>query len=328
VRGLSFSGEVKQELSRIFLGQCCQRAELAALILTAGSINIPCGSKRAFIHIKTEHAPTIRKCYKLLKKYLDGPIVELIVKRNNYFKEHNQYIVSVKASSVISFLSNWKIIKPLDDNIFFTLFSKPIITKRCCRRAFLRGAFLGSGSICDPRKPYHLEFVAAGKVQADFLAELANSFGLKSKVTQRKNNYVVYLKDSDKISELLGIMGAFNSLLKFEDVRVIKQVRNSVNRVVNCETANLNKTISASMRQIDNIKFLKDVKVFYELPENLKAIAEARLMAPDLSLKELGEMMDPPLGKSGVSHRLKKIDNIAEAIKSKKRKIEKTQKSD
>jgi DNA-binding protein WhiA len=317
---MSFSYEVKEELSRIFLGQCCQGSELSSLIRMAGSIKISGGSKRAYVQVKTEHAPTIRKAYKLLKKHLEGPI-EIIVKKNYFLKEHNLYIISVKLSDVILYLKNLgTICQGKEESGFQVLINPPImIERKCCRRAYLRGAFLGSGSVSDPRKPYHLEFVTTRKKQANFLAKLINGFGLKSKVTQRKNNYIVYLKDGDQIADLLGIMGAHNSLLKFEDIRVIKQVRNNVNRVVNCETANLNKTIDAAVRQIESIKYLKKNKIFDELPENLKVIAELRLRDPHLSLKELGEMMDPPLGKSGASYRLKRIDNIVKEIKAKKR---------
>lgn len=163
-----------------------------------------------------------------------------------------------------------------------------------------------------------MEFVTPDKNMAETLIKLINSFGLKSKKVERKNNYMIYLKDGDHISDLLGIMGAHNSLLKYEDVRVLKDMRNSVNRMVNCETANLNKTIDAAVRQINCIKYLKDNNMFDDLSDNLKDIAELRLEYPDLSLKELGQMLDPILGKSGVSYRLKTIENIAHKLQSRK----------
>ena len=148
------------------------------------------------------------------------------------------------------------------------------------------------------------------------MKELINEFGFNSKVVSRKNNYVVYLKESEQISDLLSIIGAHTALLNLQNAKIVKAMRNNVNRIVNCETANLSKTVNAAVRQIENIKLIKSTIGIDSIPANLQEIANLRLMYEDLSLKELGEMLTPPIGKSGVNHRLRKIEEIAQNIKN------------
>lgn len=313
---MSFSYEVKEELARVPSKPCCQRAELASLIRMAGSIKIMSGPKKAILQIQTEHASTARKAYKLLKKFIKSP-VEIIISKNNFLKQRCLYTVTVNLKEASSLLREVGILVDGKKGFSFSnRIDEALVRKRCCRQAYLRGAFLGSGSISDPKGPYHMEFVTSGKRQASALSKLLHSFNLNSRIVERKTNFMVYLKDGNHIADLLGIMGAHDSLLKFEDIRVMKEMRNSVNRMVNCETANLNKTVSTAVRQIECIHFLKKNKIFDRLSPNLKQIAELRIKYPDLSLKELGQMMTPVLGKSGVSYRLKKIENIAENLQS------------
>lgn len=315
---MSFSYEVKEELARLTSDTCCQRAELAAMIRMAGSIKITGGPGKVALQIQTEHASTARKAFKLLKNHVKSS-VEVVISKNNFLKNHVMYIISVNMEEARGLLKDLGILTESEKRIGLKGSIHPLLVrKRCCRRAYLRGAFLGGGSISDPKGPYHMEFVTIGKRHASALSRLINSFGLKSGLMERKNSQMVYLKDGNNIADLLGIMGAHNSLLKFEDIRVIKEMRNSVNRMVNCETANLNKTVDAAVRQIECIKFLKQQNLFDDLPSNLKQVAELRLKFPDLCLKELGQMMTPVLGKSGVSYRLKKIENIVENLQSMK----------
>lgn len=312
---MSFSSDVKEELSRISSKTCCQRAELVSFVRMAGILKITGGAdRRSFLQIQTIHAPTMRRIYKLLKKHMISP-EEIVVKKNSFLKDNNLYIISVTLDSAKGLLKDLGILGGEGNGGKTNIFS---LKSRCCKRSYLRGAFLGGGSISDPLGPYHMEFVTVDRVHADNLSNLINEFGLNSRVMERKNNYMVYLKDGDNIADLMGIMGAHNSLLKFEDIRVLKEMRNSVNRVVNCETANLNKTIGAAFRQIEIIKYLKKQDCFDELPQNLKEIAEIRLEYPDLSLKELGKFITPTLGKSGVSYRLKRIEEIAGKLQSMK----------
>ena len=148
------------------------------------------------------------------------------------------------------------------------------------------------------------------------LCKLINSFGLNSKVIQRKNSFIIYIKEGEQIVDLLNIVGAHTSLLELENIRIMKEMRNNVNRLVNCETANLSKTVNAAVRQVESIKLIQSTIGLQRLPKNLKEVAELRLSYPDESLKELGEMLNPPVGKSGINHRLRKIEKIAEEIRS------------
>ena len=313
---LSFSSEVKDELSRISAERDCELAELAAIVRMSGSIQITGGGRTINIKITTESASTARRFIQLLKKFVEAEVEIVVLKEK--MKKHNLYEVTASASEMDDFLEKIGILFKKERFYIKDNIKSELIRKRCCKKAYLRGAFLGSGSISDPKGPYHLEFVAVSRVQAESLAKLINSFGLNARVAARKDAFVVYLKNGDDIRDLLGLIGASESLLKFEDIRVLKEMRNSVNRLVNCETANLNKTVDAAIRQIEMINYLKETGAYEHLPFGLKQIAELRVKHPDLSLKELGQLMTPPLGKSGVNHRLKKLEEFAEKIKSKK----------
>ena len=184
----------------------------------------------------------------------------------------------------------------------------------CCRRAFLRGAFLASGSISDPEKSYHLEFVCTTEKKAGQLVEILKRFGLDGKQILRKRSYVVYLKDGEQIVDALNIMGAHIALMEMENVRIVKGIRNTVNRKLNCEMANITKTVTAANKQVADIQFLSGKIGLNALPENLREIARLRLEYPDATLVELGEMLYPPVGKSGVNHRLRKLGNLAKEL--------------
>jgi DNA-binding protein WhiA len=186
-----------------------------------------------------------------------------------------------------------------------------LLQKACCRRAYLRGAFLCAGSMSDPQGGYHVEFVMDSALQANQVQEILGGFGLEARMTRRKKNYVVYLKEGASIVDLLNVVGAHKTLLNLENLRVEKEVRNTVNRKVNCETANIGKTVSAAARQIEDIARIKERGRFMLLPDTLRQTAELRLEYPDASLQELGELFCPPLGKSGVNHRLRKLAAIA-----------------
>jgi len=315
---VSFSYGVKEELSRQPSKNCCQKAELAALVRMAGTIRIVGGEKKVLLQVQTVHAPTARRVYKLMRKTFQSP-VQVAVKRNNFLKDKRLYIISIDMNCCKNFMEEFGIIPQNEaGELKRAVINSDLVKKNCCKRAFLRGAFLGGGSVSDPKGPYHMEFVTQYEDMVNILTGIINYFGLKSNVVERKNNYVIYLKDGDHISDLLGLMGAHNNLLKYENVRVFKNMRNSVNRIVNCETANLNKTIDASVRQIASINYFKENNLFDRLPDKLKQVAELRLQYPDLSLKELGQMMDPVLGKSGVSYRLKKIEELASKFQTMK----------
>lgn len=188
-----------------------------------------------------------------------------------------------------------------------------LLQQSCCKRAFIRGAFLAGGSISNPNKSYHFEVVCQQRKQAEQLQELINSFGMDAKIVERKKHHVVYLKEGSQIVDILNVMEAHVALMNLENVRILKEMRNSVNRKVNCETANISKTVNAAVKQVEDIIYLRDTVGLNSLPENLREMAELRLEYPEAPLKELGTYLNPPVGKSGVNHRLRKISMIAEA---------------
>lgn len=197
----------------------------------------------------------------------------------------------------------------------FTLKEK---TSKMSSKGLIREAFLQSGSMNDPEKSYHLEIVYPTQQEAERMQLVMKEFELDAKIAQRKEHFVVYLKEGSQIADMLRIMGAPIALMEFENIRILKEMRNSINRKVNCEAANLGKTVSAAVKQVEDIRFLEARLGLDNLPENLEEIARKRLEYPEAALKELGETLDPPLGKSGVNHRLKKLSELAEDLRSHK----------
>lgn len=187
----------------------------------------------------------------------------------------------------------------------------------CCKRAFIRGAFLSAGSISDPEKFYHFEITCASMRKAKQLQGLMASFDIEARIVLRKRYFVVYVKEGSQIAELLQIMEAPVALMELENIRIVKEMRNSVNRQVNCETANINKTVSAAVKQMEDIRYIQDTIGLESLPENLQEMARVRLERPEATLKELGEALEPPVGKSGVNHRLRKLSLMAEDLREK-----------
>lgn len=185
----------------------------------------------------------------------------------------------------------------------------------CCKRSYIRGAFLTAGSMSDPSKSYHFEIVCSEEEEAMHLRDIINSFDMDAKIVPRKKTFVVYLKEGSQIVDILNVMEAHIGLMELENVRILKEMRNSVNRKVNCETANINKTVSAAVRQMEDISYIKETAGFDKLPEGLKDVALTRLEYPEATLKELGSLLREPLGKSGVNHRLRKLSEIADKLR-------------
>ena len=289
---MSFSSDVKEELEKVVSGpRHCQLAELAAIIHLGCKVERggP-GLENAVIF--SENPFAARKYFTLLKK---------------------TFIINVNVVKIL------QAVKILDENGAVHRLSEeanPILIKNsCCRRAFLRGAFLCLGSMSDPRKGYHLEFVCEYEVQALQIRQAVCSFEIEAKIVRRKKYYVVYLKEGAGIVDLLNVMGAHQSLMLLENLRVEKEVRNSINRQVNCEAANITKTVNAANKQIEDILLLQKHYGLSNLPDALRQMAEIRLEHPESSLLELGGYLNPPVGKSGVNHRLRKLSEMAEKIK-------------
>lgn len=309
---MSFASQIKTEIISIDADQCCKKAELAAIIRMNGVLSV---GKRLFsLDVHTENAAIARRIYTLIKSHYDFPI-ELLVRKKMKLRKNNVYIVRIK-HAIKKFLYNLSI-KIHDDEIVQKI--EPAILKdTCCRRSYLRGAFLARGSVNNPEtSSYHLEIFNFHREHNEELVELMNTFHLHARQIKRRNGYIVYIKEAEKITEFLNIIGAYNALFKFEDVRIVRDMRNSVNRLVNCETANLNKTIQASVRQVESIKLIDNTVGLKNIPSRLREIAETRLKYPEVTLKELGELIPSgKLSKSGVNHRLKKIEEIAEKVRN------------
>ena len=191
-----------------------------------------------------------------------------------------------------------------------------VLAQRCCRRSFLREVFLISGTISDPNKSYHFEISCPSEAKAEYVRDLINTFdGMEAKIVRRKNAFIVYLKGSDMIVDMLGIMEASMAFMELENVRILKEMRNSVNRRVNCETANIQKTVTASSRQLEDIQYIRDTVGFQNLPPALAKVAQLRLAHPDATLSELAGLSEPPIGKSGVNHRLRKLCEYAGSLR-------------
>jgi DNA-binding protein WhiA len=270
--------------------------ELAAVIKISGMM-LKASNGDVSIRIVTENAAFARKVFSSFKK-LYKVFPQVSIRRNRKLKAHISYTVTIPALTININLNDSE--------------------KVCCKKAFLRGAFLSGGSISDPEKTYHLEITSHTQELANEVCEVFSSFDLNAKVISRKGSFVTYIKEGEDIVDFLNIIGAHNALMELENIRILKEMRNNVNRAVNCETANLEKTVNASLRQVENIKYIKEKVGIGSLPENLQDIAELRLEFSDANLKELGEMLSPPLGKSGVNHRLRKLDRIAEVVRSMK----------
>ena len=315
---MSFSTDTKEELARIIPeDSCCRLAELSALIRMSGSLELS-GFHEPYLQFSTENPSTARKIFKLIK-LKEGVGAAIEVRQTPRFNKGKQYIVTLRqANESRRLLHEAGILK---DSTSGTILNEQtptsILGNRCCRRAFLRGAFLGGGSISAPEKNYHLEFVSSQQFHIDTIHQLLLRFQLKGKQIERKGYYVLYLKEGEQIVDLLNIMGAHHALLDLENIRILKQLRNNVNRIVNCETANLSKTVQASMRQVEMIEIIDRSMGLQNLPKGLQEIAVARLKYPEASLKELGEMMNPPVGKSGINHRFRKLEQIEKRLKSK-----------
>ena len=290
---MSFSGKVKEELLEHYArARHCDIAELSAIVHMAGEFKVGHGGV-CCLKVHTENLGVARKCFTLLVKTFN--IKTDVVVRRNTGKDNYSYYIYAKGEELLAIRDT-------------------IVQAVCCKRAYIRGAFIASGSMSDPSKSYHFEIVCHTLEQAQQLKELMEFFETEPKIVERKERMVVYLKEGSQIVDLLNVMEAYVSLMNLENVRILKEMRNSVNRKVNCETANINKTVNAAVKQMEDIKRIRDTIGFDNIPEPLAEIAQARLDYPEATLKELGTYLDPPVGKSGVNHRLRKLAAIAENL--------------
>jgi hypothetical protein len=282
---MSFSLEVKEELVKLeSQARHCQIAELAGLLVYSQSVKSINGVN--CIEFTSDTPLVIKRCKELYDKIFNDGKVENIEE---------------KTLQMIKYNTGDSTVSPL------------VIKSICCKRAYLRGAFISVGSMSNPQKGYHLEFVCANLEQANQLVDTLLIFDIKAKIVQRKKYQVVYIKESEEIVELLNVIGAHISLMNLENLRILKDMRNSINRRVNCEAANITKTVNAATKQIDDIEYIKEHYGFENLTENLKEMAILRLELPEATLSELGQNLN--IGKSGVNHRLRKLSELADNLR-------------
>ncbi len=315
---MSFSRETKNELARIVPDKkCCMLAEIAGFIRVSGSIALAGGGKFKIL-LTTENNSVSRHLKTLFKEYYGvEPYIEIEepsgLKRA---KRYNIVIGPEDMSEAILRETGILIVKEGSNTISDGIYEGLIKTK-CCRKSYLRGAFLGAGTMSDPDKGYHFEISVGSETLAADIRRLFNSFvDIHAKVAERKNGYMVYLKNSGQILDMLAIMGAHSQYFIYEDVRMKKELRNDANRRRNCDEANIDKAVAAAEKQIKAIETIKRAGEYEKLSQKLKEIAEIREANPDAALGELGQLTTPPLTKAGVNGRLKRLEKIAEEIEN------------
>ncbi len=308
---MSFAFEVKKELTLLEVHPEHAKAELAALIRMNGTLSIV--DHDFLLNVQTENAAIARRIYSLIKDNFDVES-ELLVRKKMKLKKNNVYIVRLKSGSKLIL----KELGIMDGVLYSGHIPEEIKTNKQKAKSYLRGAFLASGSVNSPdTSRYHLEIHSSYEEHNEDICEMMQMFDMNARIHERRNGYIVYLKEAEKIADFLAMIGATGSMFRFEDVRIVRDMRNSVNRLVNCENANMNKTIDAASRQIENIQLIAQVRGLDTLPDKLREMAKLRIDHPDVSLKELGELVpNGGVSKSGVNHRLRKINQIAEGIRS------------
>lgn len=328
---MSFSMDVKEELSlQLNSARHCRLAELAAILSCEG--RIICYDNHYNLKLQTENIAVARKYFTLIRKTFNINI-DISVKTNINIKRSSMYTLILRNRETIELIlqatkltfDQTLCIKKAtsEDNytsdktisIELSLANSVVTQNACCKRAFIRGAFLSSGSMSNPKKAYHLEIVVSSKDKAEQIREMIQTFSIDAKIILRKKHYVVYIKEGSQIVDLLNVMEAHAALMELENVRILKEMRNSINRQVNCEAANITKTVNAAANQIKDIIYIMDHVGLGDLADGLESIARMRIEYPEASLKELGEMLLPPIGKSGVNHRLRKLSQIADQLR-------------
>lgn len=304
---MSFSSDIKEELIHIESNsQDSILAQLCATVLFLGTLDTTPGAET--LSILTENVTLARQILPLLKKYL--PIqVELQIRKIGVQEKTNQFRILLSDQKDIQTI--------LEATQFFHRGSwlETILQKEEAKRGFLRSAFLCAGSMSNPGKSYHFEIVCRSKADAFLLRECLRAFGVEGKLVNRKNRDILYMKDSNEIIDTLNLMGAFRSSMELENIRIIKEMRNSANRQSNCDSANIKKMVRAAGRQIEDIHYIEEHYGLHRLKPTLEEMAYARLEHPDVSLEELGQYLVPSVGKSGVNHRLRKLSEFAKELR-------------
>lgn len=308
---MSYASEVKKELTGLEVHRGNAKAELMALIRMNGSVGL--SNHQLVLNVATESPAIARRIYKLIKDFYQIES-DILVRRKMRLKKNNTYVVRLRYHAR-ELLTDLGIIDGLSirEDVPLELLKNDLMI-----RSYLRGAFLAGGSVNNPETSrYHLEIYSLYEEHNETISKLINRYHLNARTTSRRSGYIVYLKEAEKIANFLQLIGATSAMLKFENIRIVRDMRNSVNRLVNCENANMDKVANASNRQIENIRFIDERVGLNQLPPKLQMIAKTRLAHQEVSLKELGELVpDGPISKSGVNHRLRKINQYAEKLRS------------
>ena len=312
---MSFSNDIKNELLRLEYADDSERVSLlAGLARMDGTILIGAG-RQISLQLVSENAAVARLVFSWLKSLFHVE-AEVTIQRQNRLKKNVLYVVDVPSQTRMPVLLNTLGMVDRDGLLFRSEIPVELIDSDILRRAYIRGVFLGGGSMTDPKRSYHLEIVTQSEEYAGHLIDLIENYNIYPRMSYRKESIVVYLKESEQISDFLALIGAYEAVMALENTRIQKNVRNQVNRLVNCETANLNKSIDAAQRQIQHINLIASRMGLERLPDSLRQAAEVRLNHPEESLKDLGQLLDPPVGKSGMNHRMRRLEELAMQLES------------
>ncbi|WP_251547412.1 DNA-binding protein WhiA [Limosilactobacillus caecicola] len=308
---MSYASQVKKELTGLQVHKDNAKAELMALIRMNGALGI--ANQQMVLSVQTESPAIARRIYSLLKEFFDVE-ADIVVRRKMKLKKNNTYVVRLQYH-VKELLSELGILDGfhIKERVPMELLKNDLMVQ-----SYLRGAFLAGGSVNNPETSrYHLEIYSLYEEHNEMVAEMINHFHLNARTTARRSGFIVYLKEAEKIADFLQLIGATNSMLEFENIRIVRDMRNSVNRLVNCENANMDKVANAANKQVENIQFIDRHVGLNNLPDKLREIALTRLSHPEVSLKELGTLVPGgPISKSGVNHRLRKLNAYAEKIRT------------
>ncbi len=311
---MGFSNDVKSEMLRESSREvCCARAEMCAFFMMAGSVSLK-GFKTYALTVSSENAAVVRYGFTQIKQFL-GIAPELRTAKTTQLGEHVKYQMTVEGDEAVR-LMEWLDMR--DEESFLGIRREPsaaILEKECCRRAYIRGAFLTNGWVNMPEKAYHLEFAVQDERHAEILVDMLEGFEIHAKAVLRKTQWVVYVKDYEQLSSALGLLGAFQAYMALENVKILKQLHNSVNRQMNCDDSNTDKTVRAAEAQLADIEYIRLHGGLDQMPRPLQQVAEARINNPDANLAELGALLDPPIGKSGVNNRLRRLTAFAEQLR-------------
>ena len=310
---MSYSSETKEELCRLEPDSvCCLLAELSGIVSAAGSVIYRGGGEKR-LSIETENSSVARRVFRLLRDVFDVQ-PELVTVRRARLGGRSAHRIEIGGDEASFVLEGCGIQMMLRRSV-----PREVTVRKCCRMAFLRGVFLASGSVTDPEKEYHLEFVLGDEAFAAALAKLIARFDLDAHMTTRRQMSLVYLKGQSEITDMLSIFGAQSARFAMEDAFIRKELRNNANRAVNCDSANMERAIAAAARQAEAIERLIRTVGESSLPPALLETAKLRMQYPEVSLEELGRLLDPPVGKSGVNHRLRRLERMAAELEESKK---------